>query len=210
MTHPPATRKSALWHRPAVTAVMAAAAFSAAACGAPSSPTAQPHGAGAARSSASGSGQAQAQTPAVGTVAPSGSFTTTSGKTVSMSALRGYPALVWFVATWCSSCQAGTQAMAASIGKLRADGVQVVELELYQDLGQPGPGIAAFEDNAGAAARSPGWVWGTASLQLSKAYDPAAYLDIYYLLGPDGRIRYINSSPAATMTQLLGAARHLT
>jgi cytochrome oxidase Cu insertion factor (SCO1/SenC/PrrC family) len=167
-------------------------------------------GSGSSSSAASASGAPPAAaSPAVGRAAPGGTFTTAAGTTRTIASLRGHPALVWLVATWCSSCQAGTQVMARNIGTLRADGVRVVELELYQDLGQPGPGITALEANAGAAARNPGWTWGTASLQLSETYDPAAYLDIYYLLGPDGRIRYTGSSPAATMSQLLAAARKL-
>lgn len=82
--------------------------------------------------------------PATGQVAPAGTFTTLAGKNVDVASLRGQPTLVWFVSTWCSSCQAGTQAMAQNLAKLRADGVRVEEVELYADLGQSGPSMGAF------------------------------------------------------------------
>lgn len=152
-----------------------------------------------------------ARLPAVGRPAPAGTFLSTTGRTVSLADLRGHPTLVWFVATWCSSCQAGTQTLAANLPRLRADGVRVVELELYRDLGQPGQPIAAFgRQYGGPAAGGPSWLLGTATRATSLAYDPQAYLDIYYLIGPHGRVRYINGSPTATMPALLTQAASIS
>jgi len=149
--------------------------------------------------------------PAAGSAAPGGSFTTVSGRTETIASLRGHKSLLWFVATWCPSCQAGTHAMAAGLARLRAAGVQVAEVEDYADLGQPGPAIAAFgRQLAGAAYHDPGWTFGTASQALTRAYNPLGYLDIYYLLGPSGRVAYLNSGPASTMSQLLAHAGKLT
>ena len=143
----------------------------------------------------------------VGNVAPGGTFTTTEGKTVDVASLRGRPTLLWFVATWCSSCQAGTQAMAQNLPRLAADGVQVDEVELYRDLGQSGPSIGAFAKAlAGTELSNPDWTFGVSSAGLTRTYDPQSYLDIYYLLGSKGQITYVNSSPASTMAQLLRAA----
>lgn len=143
--------------------------------------------------------------PATGQrVAPDGTFTTVTGRQLRVASFRGHPTLLWFVATWCSSCQAGTQAVAANLAQLRAHGVRVVELELYRDLGQPGPDIAAFgRAYAGAAYGDADWTWGTASARLSYAYDPNGYLDVYYLVDAQGRIAYVNGSPAATISDLL-------
>ena len=147
---------------------------------------------------------------AVGDPAPQGTFTTSSGTTRTISSLRGAPTLVWFVSTWCSSCQAGTQAMASEIPTFAQHHVRVVELELADDLGQPGPSITAFAHQlAGPAATNPDWTFGMASSALTTAYDPAADLDIYYLLDPAGKIAYVNSSPASTMSQLLAQAARL-
>lgn len=148
---------------------------------------------------------------AVGASAPDGSFTTVSGGTESVAALGGRPALLWFVATWCSSCQAGTGAMAQKIGEFAAHKVRVVELEMADDLGQPGPSISAFGHQlAGTAYTNPDWTFGVASAGLTSIYNPASYLDIYYLIDAAGRIAYVSGSPASTMGQLLAhvAALH--
>jgi len=143
--------------------------------------------------------------------APDGSFTALSGAPGSVAALRGHTTLLWFVTTWCSSCQAGTQAMQAQIPKLAARHVRLVELELSGDLGQPGPSMSEFADQlAGGFIHDPVWTFGTASPTLTRTYDPNGYLDIYYLLTPNGRVAYINSSPAATMPQLLSAVDKIT
>jgi len=152
-----------------------------------------------------------AQAPQVGQLAPNGTFTTLQGTTQTISALRGRPTLVWFVTTWCSSCQAGTQTMAANLPRLTSLGIRVVEVENAKDLGQSGPSMPEFAKVlAGRADHNPNWVFGTASPALTRTYNPQGYLDIYYLLNQQGRITYINSSPASTMSQLLAHAQQLT
>ena len=145
--------------------------------------------------------------PAVGSVAPGGSFTTVSGKAETIASLRGHKTLLWFVTTWCPGCQAGTQAMAGDLARLRAARVQVIEVEDYADLGQAGPAMASFGlQLAGAAYHDRSWTFGTASPALTRAYNPRGYLDIYFLLGPSGQIAYANSASASTMSQLLARA----
>jgi hypothetical protein len=79
--------------------------------------------------------------------------------------------------------------MAGQAARLRAAGVQVVEVEDYADPGQPGPGIAQFgRQFAGAAYRELGWTFGSDSQALTRAYNPQGYLDVYYLLSPSGRV----------------------
>ncbi len=146
----------------------------------------------------------------VGTRAPNATFTTLDGKTETVAALHGRPAMLWLVTTWCSSCQAGTAAMAHHLSTLASDGVRVVEVENYADLGQSGPSMAAFgKALAGSAFLNPDWVFGEASPTLTRTYNPKAYLDIYYLLNASGKIAYVNSSPGSTMRQLLSAAAAL-
>jgi len=147
---------------------------------------------------------------AVGALAPDGSYTTVSGAKGTIASLRGQATVLWFVATWCESCQAGTQAMAQAIPTLAADHVRVVELELADDLGQPGPSIARFgQEFAGAAYANPDWTFGVASGELTSTYDHRGYLDIYYLLDPAGRIRHVSGAPASTMDDLLTRAAKL-
>jgi thiol-disulfide isomerase/thioredoxin len=146
-----------------------------------------------------------------GAQAPDGTFSTATGATRTISSLRGEPTLVWFVSTWCSSCQAGTQAMASQIQTFAQMHVRVVELELADDLGQPGPSITSFgRQLAGPAYTNADWTFGVATAALTTTYDPASDLDIYYLLDSNGRITYVNSSPGSTMGQLLSHAAQVT
>ncbi len=148
---------------------------------------------------------------AMGKPAPAGSFTTVTGRTLDVTALRGHPTLLWFVATWCPACQSGTRAVARHLDELEAHGVRVVELELFDNLGQPGPSVAELARSYGGARYGdPHWILGTASARLTRAYDPRAYLDIYYLLDARGRVRFVGSSPAATMPAILDRARSLS
>lgn len=148
---------------------------------------------------------------ALGSAAPDASFTTTDGRTLQVSSLEGKPTLLWFVTTWCPSCQTGTQVMAQQVQpQLNAKGVQVVELELYNNLGGQGPDVGTFGRlYAGKAYGNPNWVWGTASQNMSVTYDPKGYLDIYYLLDAQGHIRYVNGSPESTGGALLNAVQQL-
>ena len=163
----------------------------------------------------SNSGSASASSPSgaslpIGTTAPNGTFTTLAGKTDTVTALRGKPTLIWFMTTWCSSCQAGTQAMAQNIATLAADGVRVVEVENYADLGQSGTPMNTFAKTlAGSAFSNPDWTFGEASSAFTHTYNPKAYLDLYYLINSKGKITYVNSSPASTMPQLLQAVNQL-
>lgn len=145
--------------------------------------------------------------PVTGASAPPGDYTLVDGRSIKVvSSLRGRPALIWFVSTWCSSCEAGTQVMAQNIAAFSRHHVRVVELELARDLGQPGPSIASFGQSLAARAyRNPDWSWGVASSPMTTAYDPRAYLDVYYLLNARGQIVYINGSPSSTMGGLLNA-----
>ena len=153
---------------------------------------------------------ASATNPAVGHVAPNDTFITLAGAPGSVASLRGHPTLVWLVTTWCSSCQAGTQLLAQNIAKLQADGVRVVEIELYQDLGQAGPSIGSFARTyAGAEATNPDWSWGVSSAALTHTYDPQSGLEIYYLLNAKGQVTYVNAPLVSTMPQLLQAAGRL-
>lgn len=148
--------------------------------------------------------------PAVGYPAPNGTFTSLAGQQESVTSFQGKPTLLWFVSTWCSSCQAGTRTMAQNLSKLSADGVHVVEIELYKDLGQSGPSMQQFAQSlAGSNFTNPDWTFGVSSFALTHSYDPKGYLDIYYLLNAKGDVYYVNSTPSSTMPQLLQTAGRL-
>lgn len=158
---------------------------------------------------AGGGGAATA--PAVGSLAPAGSFTTVSGQAEALS-LRGQPTLVWLVTTWCPVCQAGTRAMTSRlVSRLAGLHVRVLELELYGDLGHAKPSMAAFVHTyAGAGSQNPDWTFGMASAALTRAYNPKGMMDIYYLVDPTGHVRYVDSGPAATGPKLLAHAAALS
>lgn len=148
--------------------------------------------------------------PLVGSAAPNGNFATVAGQRKTIASFKGAPTLLWFVSTWCSSCQTGTKVMAQNLATIAHAGVHVKEIELYHDLGSTGPSMASFaKDLAGNQYNNPNWTFEISSLGLSKSYDSAGYLDIYYLINSAGKITYINSSPSATMPELLKAIKQI-
>ncbi len=144
----------------------------------------------------------------IGGPAPDLAFTTAGGVRHRLSEFRGRPVLLWLLATWCPSCQAGTTAVARRLPELTRAGLQIVQLRLYGNLGYSGPPMAEFvRAYAGPAASSTHWIWGDASEAGSYTYDPRGYPDIYFLIGKDGVVRTIDSAPSATMAQILAFAR---
>ena len=153
-------------------------------------------------------------TAAVGTIAPTGSFTTISDHSTSLASYIGeHPTMVWFVVAGCASCAVSIPAVAEHLHKLASDHVHVVVLDLYGDLGSGKAATTSLAEFGRAAAGSqfanPAWTWGLASKSLSFAYDPSGTPDDYFLVAPDGHIAYQNSVPVSTMPQLLTKASAL-
>jgi thiol-disulfide isomerase/thioredoxin len=147
----------------------------------------------------------------VGKVVPDFTFRLADGKQVSLASLKGKPTLLYFVTTWCSSCVAGTHTLVENFSALYKYGIRIVELELYNDLGYPGPPINVLQNFSGpkAIVDSSMWQWGYASQSMSYAFDPHGDLDIYYLLNSDGKVMLVGSSPSVTISQLLAAAKYM-
>ncbi len=128
--------------------------------------------------------------PAVndGSAAPDFSFTTPSGGSSQLSAYVGHPLVLWWVATWCSSCQLATQVFAQQyLSQYENAHVLLLEMEDYNDLGQSGPSISAMASAYGYHGQS-GWVLGVGSSSGTSTYNPQDQLDYYYVISGSGVI----------------------
>ena len=132
----------------------------------------------------------------VGETAPDYAFQLANGSTQRISNYRGNPLLLWFVATWCSSCAQGNTAVADNIPFFKEHGVKIIELEQYDDLGSPGPSISQFVSQYGN--NNTYIEGGIASYNMTLAYNtpPTFQLDIYYLISPNGKILYVGEGIA--------------
>jgi thiol-disulfide isomerase/thioredoxin len=124
-----------------------------------------------------------------GQLAPSFPITLLNGSQTTLSQFHGKPLLLWFVTTWCSSCQEGGQMLFQQYySQLNSKGVVILVIELYNNLGQPGPNLSQFAQNYGGGSNVPGWLYGTSTQSTTYTYDPRAALDVYYLLNRQGVI----------------------
>lgn len=146
--------------------------------------------------------------PAAAAAVPGGSFTRLDGTEVSLAALRGEPAVVWFVAGGCASCAVSIPAVGAHLAAFRAARTRVLVLGMYGAFGPGAAGAAQLagfgKTAAGRAFTSPAWTWGLASEQLTAAFDPSGTPDAYYLIDAAGHVIYRNSVPVSTLSALLG------
>ena len=150
---------------------------------------------------------ANAQSPApvkIGAPAPDIAFTAVDGTERRLSEFHGQPVMLWFYASWCPTCQVGTGAVAGKLEQLKQAGIQIIQLQLYNNLGAPGPSVEEFATQyASSVPRSPNWLWGEASLVASYTYDPSGYPDIHFLIGRDGIVQEIAPAPHVTMNIIL-------
>ena len=142
----------------------------------------------------------------VGSKAPDYNFLLDNGSYADLSRYKGHTTLLWFVATWCSTCAQGNQVLNQNYQFFKSRGIKIVELEMYNDLGYQGPAITNFVSSYAPNAYSNNTVIpALAGYNMTASYDPKGYLDIYYLISPNGTVLYINGSPSYTLGQLEGA-----
>lgn len=143
---------------------------------------------------------------ATGRAAPDFTFTGLSGSPSSLSAYEGHPLVLWWVATWCSSCSSGTQLFAQSYySQYHSAGVTLLEIESYNDLGQSGPSVSNFASANGYTGQA-GWVFGAGSSAGTSQYNPNGYLDYYYVISAQGTIIAQGASLAGNFASALQAA----
>lgn len=133
----------------------------------------------------------------VGRLAPTGNFTTTSGRSANLDSYFGRrTTLVWFVVAGCATCAVSIPAVAQYLRQLAHDHVHVLVLDLDGDLGSGRRAATNLTEFAKAAAgwafSNPTWTWGLASKSLSYAYDPSGTPDQYLFVASNRRIAYEN------------------
>ncbi len=125
---------------------------------------------------------------ASGDTAPDFTFTDPQGASHSLSSFFGKPIVLWWVATWCTSCVEGTQIFAQQYyAQYHSAGVTFLELESYNDLGQPGPSIGTMAGQNGYTGQA-GWIIGEGSSQGTSAYNPSSSPDLYYVISAQGNV----------------------
>lgn len=120
--------------------------------------------------------------------APDFTFTDPQGASHSLSSFFGKPMVLWWVATWCSSCVQGTQIFAQQYySQYHSAGVTLLEIESYHDLGQPGPSIGTMASQNGYTGQA-GWILGEGSSQGTSTYNPNGDLEYYYVINAQGNV----------------------
>jgi thiol-disulfide isomerase/thioredoxin len=125
------------------------------------------------------------------------------GKTVPLAMFKGKKLMIWQVATWCGSCQAGLRVFERQRAVIDHSDLTVLVLRDYKNGGYPGATIQRFVQRA-----APGllhdrhFVFGDASRTLNQLYNPHHYVDIYDLITPGGKIAVQSSAPSATFGKI--------
>lgn len=124
-----------------------------------------------------------------GNIPPNFPINFVNGTTSNFYSFLGRPTLLWFITTWCSSCQQGGQMLNTQYyQELYSKGVVIITVELYNDLGQNGPNLTQFANNYGGGTNKPMWYYGNSNQTTTYTFDPKAALDVYFAINSQGGI----------------------
>jgi thiol-disulfide isomerase/thioredoxin len=111
-----------------------------------------------------------------------------NGTIVKLSDFKGKPVLIWFVATWCSSCWNGAELLAKNYyPKFYELGVIIITIQLYNNLNQPGMSMEEFASRFIGGMKQ-NWYIGVSDPKTTQLYDPEGYPDVYYIINKQGYI----------------------
>lgn len=124
-------------------------------------------------------------------------------RTLNLRAFKGQPVMLWQVATWCASCAVGLQTLAQHQALIDASNLEVIVLRDYQNGGYPGEDMEKFTvENAPALLHDSHFIIGEDTQALFNLYNPRHYVDIYYLIEPNGHIALTSSAPSMTFGKI--------
>jgi len=129
----------------------------------------------------------------VGNIALDIPLTLANGTRTYLSSFEPHPVLLWFVTTWCTSCQQGAQLINSQYyDTLHSKGLEILTVESYDNLNQTGPTINQFAQQYGGGAGKSGWDYATSDWETTQKYNPLAQLDIFYVINQYGVITMEN------------------
>jgi hypothetical protein len=125
------------------------------------------------------------------------------GKTMNLQSFKGQPVMLWQVATWCPSCAIGLQTLAQHQALIDASKLKVIILRDYQNGGYPGMDMEKFvAANAPALLHDSHFLIGEDTQALYKLYNPRHFIDVYYLIEPNGQVALTASAPSMSFDKI--------
>jgi hypothetical protein len=138
----------------------------------------------------------------VGSAAPDFQVQLINGTITRLNDFRGHAVLLWFVTVGCSSCEVGAKLLSQQYYlQLHKQGVTILTVQLYNNLGLEGSSFSEFASQFGGARQ--GWLFGTSNQDTTYTYDSKALLDIYYTLDSQGRIIASGAGLAADLQSIV-------
>lgn len=127
----------------------------------------------------------------IGDILPNFSFTLLDGTNTTLSNYynnANHSILLWLVATWASYTSTGLSSLNSTYySQLNAKGAIILVVELYNNMGKPGPTLAQSADQYGGGTGRSNWIYATENANVS-AINPSYDIAVFYLLGQSGTI----------------------